>query len=126
MDRAITQVETTPQRAASLPGMLVRRSEIALALGDAESALADANGALEIALNFTGADAVSARIGRARLALGRALAALGRADEARAAFSAAVEQLEPTLGNAHQDTAEARRLAAELAAAAPSIAASGQ
>ena len=43
--------------------------------------------------------------------LGRALAGEGRTEEARAAFAAALAQLEPTLGADHPKTREAREAA---------------
>ena len=92
--------------------MLLRRSALALEQGEAERAHADAMLALELETSNAGADAVSSRLGRGRVALGRALAALGRHEEAAAAFAAGVALLEPTLGVDCPETVEARRLLA--------------
>jgi serine/threonine protein kinase len=116
MDRAIALVDASPQRAAGLPALLVRRSALALAQGEIEQARADAALALELEEASSGADAVSFRLGRAKVALGSALAALGRREEAAAAFTAGVALLEPTLGADGPETVEARRLAAAEAA----------
>ena len=116
MDRAIALVDASEQRTSSLPTLLLYRSNLALAQGDAEPARADAQLALDLESANAGADAVSFRLGRARVALGRALAALGRRDEAAAAYAAGVALLEPTLGADCPETVEAHRLVAESAA----------
>jgi hypothetical protein len=58
----------------------------------------------------------SNRIGRSYAALGRALQGLGRPDEARVAFSKALEHLVPSQGEQHPETREVRRIASEAGA----------
>ena len=113
MDRAIELVDASDQRAFALPSLLLRRSSLALAQGDAERARADALLAWELEASVVGADAVSFRLGRAKVCLGAALAALGRREEAAAALATGAALLAPTLGPDCPETVEARRLAAE-------------
>jgi serine/threonine-protein kinase len=96
------------------PRFLVRRSQLALQMRRVDQAVADAARAVPMAEAGAGSGEVSCEIGRAQLALGRALLAQGKRAEARAAFSAAVEHLTPTLGAEHQETRLARQLAGEM------------
>jgi eukaryotic-like serine/threonine-protein kinase len=97
-----------------LPELLLRRSGLALASHRPESARADAARALTLEQRAVEAGAFSCYIGRAHLTLGRALHALGKPAEARAAFAAARQHLEPALGTAHPESQEARRLSRQL------------
>jgi tetratricopeptide (TPR) repeat protein len=110
-DRAIAIAEATPQGPIALPTALLRRSELELASNRLEEARFDAARALDLERRAAEAGALSSRIGLAHLALGRALDAQGKFAEAQAAFAAAREHLEPSLGADHPSTQEARRLA---------------
>jgi hypothetical protein len=54
---------------------------------------------------------MASNVGHCYLALGNALVAQGRTEDARAAFTSAAANLEPTLGPGHPATRSARRLA---------------
>ncbi len=99
------------QGTAFLPLLLVRRSDIELRAGEIEPALADASRALDLLHQSAPPQTFTSSLGRAYLALGKALKAQGKLDPARAAFRAAAEQYENTLGPDHLDTRTARQLA---------------
>ena len=107
-NRAVAIAEASNQRGEYLPRLLIRRSEVELLAGSPETALADADAALA---NFLEKDptAFSAWVGRSHLARAKALFGLGRREEARTAFAAARDQLEPTVGADHLDSRDARR-----------------
>jgi len=79
-----------------------------LRAGRFDQAAADARRELELERKATGDDGDYSGVGRAYLMLGRALDGEGKTEEARAAFEAALEQLEPSLGTDHPKTREAR------------------
>ena len=111
-DRAIDLAQAgAAQQPQYLRRLLPRRSELRLAAGRAEAALADAERAVELELRRTEPGDRSSLLGSAHLARARALDALGRAEAARAAYRAAAEQFEPTLGAENPDLLEARRRA---------------
>jgi eukaryotic-like serine/threonine-protein kinase len=114
-DHAVAMVEAAIQGGGEgaffLPPLLLRRADIALAAQRPDGAAADAARALELLRATTPPGALSSSVGLADLALGRSLAAQGKPAEARAAFSAAVENLVSTLGPDHPETRRARQLA---------------
>ena len=91
--------------------LLRRRSAIELQLGRADDAAADAAQCLSQLQARAQPGTYSSTLGRAYLTLGRALQAQGKREEARAAFRAASEHLQNTLGPDHPDTRGARQLA---------------
>jgi eukaryotic-like serine/threonine-protein kinase len=117
IDRALAIAEASPQRALYLSLVRRRRAELALGIGRPEGAAADAREALRIDLEAIPPGTFSSNLGHAYLALGRALHAQGRVEDARAAFTSAARNLEPTLGAAHPATRSARQLALPESAA---------
>jgi serine/threonine-protein kinase len=115
-DRALALAEKNPQGLDSLPTFLLRRAPIALRLGRAQEAHADAVRALRMLQEAVEPGTLSSAIGRAYLTLGRALHAQGKIDEARAASATAEEHLQPSVGTDHPDTRQARQLATIAAA----------
>jgi tetratricopeptide (TPR) repeat protein len=99
------------QCAATLPTLLVRRSQIELGLQQTDRAAADSARALELLRMTVEPGTLSSNLGRAYLAQARVLQAQGKYPEARVAFGLAVQNLEGTLGVAHADTVSARQLA---------------
>ena len=93
-----------------VPRLLVRRSDIQLALHRPRDAAADAARALTILQQSAQPGTFSSYLGSAHLALGRALQTQGKHDDARAAFRAAAEHFENALGPDHPDTRRARQL----------------
>jgi eukaryotic-like serine/threonine-protein kinase len=116
MDQAVALAEGAIKAggtgAAFLNLLLLRRSGLHLQLGQAQSAAADAERALQGLKARAAAGGPSSSVGRAWLSLGRALEALGKSEAARAAGASALEQLEGSLGPEHADTRAARQLAA--------------
>jgi tetratricopeptide (TPR) repeat protein len=120
-DRAVAIAEASTQSLQYVPSNLVRRSELRLALHQADAARADLERAIEMEHRRLGdapgtgtpvrADQASSRLGRAYLLLGQALAAQGHAPEAAAAFATAAAHLTPTVGADHPHTRLARQLA---------------
>jgi tetratricopeptide (TPR) repeat protein len=96
---------------SNMPTLLLRRSTIELAAGKTEAALADANRALAQLQKGAEPGTYSCHIGHAFLNIGQALKAQGQVDEARAAFGAATDNLQRTLGPNHPDTKTASQLA---------------
>jgi serine/threonine-protein kinase len=90
--------------------VLLRRSRLALQLGRAADAQADATRAMKAAQGTSEPPTPSSSLGQAYLALGQALAARGQSHEAMEAFATALKHLEPALGEAHPDTRAARQL----------------
>jgi tetratricopeptide (TPR) repeat protein len=109
-NRAVTIADSSKQRIEYLPRLLMRRSELEVTAKSAAEARSDAQRALDMARTVAEPGGSSATVGRANLTLARALRAEDRVAEARAAAASAVGQLEPTLGEDHPDTREARRL----------------
>jgi len=91
--------------------LLLNDSQITLAAGKPEQALADADRLLSMEQSSNQQGALSAKAGNAYLARARALQALGRHDEGRAAAQVAVERLERSVGPDHPETQSARQLA---------------
>jgi serine/threonine-protein kinase len=83
---------------------LLQRAEVALARDQLDTALADAQQALQLAKSTQGRAPYSNFTGNAWLAIGRIREAQGRNMEARAAFEAASAQLLHTVGAQHPDT----------------------
>jgi tetratricopeptide (TPR) repeat protein len=113
-DRAVAIADASSRRDTNLARNLVRRSEIAHAAGQVDRALADAEAALRLELNGLQPGDYSNVTGSCYLALGRALQQQGRIEDARAAFTSALEHLRPSVGEDHPLT---RSAAASLAAA---------
>jgi tetratricopeptide (TPR) repeat protein len=111
-DRAVAIAEASTQSPHGLRRLLMDRSDLALLRGRLEAAEADAARALRLEQKATEPGARSSRLGQAYLTLGRALQARGKGTEARSCFASALEQLEPTVGEDHPDSRQARRLAA--------------
>ncbi len=97
--------------AHDLPGLLVVRSTIELAMSHADAAASDARRAVDLVARKMKAGKSSSVLGRAYLALGRALRSQGKVEEARRAFQSAASQLQTSLGGSHPDTRSANRLA---------------
>jgi len=94
----------------AFPGLLLTRSDIELASGQPELALADANRALSLLRASIQAGGYSAKIGAAYLAQAHALSAQGHTTEARAAAQSAAQQLTVAAGPDHPDTLSALTL----------------
>ncbi|HTF38859.1 MAG TPA: tetratricopeptide repeat protein, partial [Blastocatellia bacterium] len=94
-----------------LSSALVVRSGIELQFGRPDDAAADATHALSEVQKFIQPGTLSSDQGRAYFALGRALQAQSKSEEARAAFRAAAENLQSSLGPDHPDSRRARQLA---------------
>jgi tetratricopeptide (TPR) repeat protein len=94
-----------------LSSALVVRSGIELQFGRPDDAAADATRALNEVQKFVQPGTLSSDQGRAYFALGRALQAQSKSEEARAAFRAAAENLQSSLGPDHPDSRRARQLA---------------
>jgi serine/threonine-protein kinase len=105
-DQAVALAEANPQ-GPDLPILLLHRSDLELQVKRLDEARSDAARALRVT-QAAGPGAFSSGTGRAYLALGRALRAQGRPAEARAAFTSALEHLQPSLGADHPETREAR------------------
>jgi serine/threonine-protein kinase len=114
-DRAVAIAEASTQSAVYLPLMLLRRAQIELDLRDWEKSRADAARAIDLYEKDVGPGVFSNRIGRSYVALGRALQATGQLEEARKAYTKALEHLGPSQGTDHPGTQEASRLAASIA-----------
>lgn len=94
----------------AFPGLLLTRSDIELASGRPDPALADANRSLSL-LRASIGNGYSAKIGAAYLAQAHALAAQGHTIETRAAAQSAAQQLAQAVGPDHPDTLSALALA---------------
>ena len=97
-----------------LSSLLVLRSENALRLGRGNEAARDATRALDTLEKLDEIGTPSSNVGHAYYTLGRALQAESKAKEAGAAFRAATEHLQTTLGTDHPDTRSARALAGSV------------
>jgi eukaryotic-like serine/threonine-protein kinase len=90
--------------------VLIPRSEIERQLGKPDEAARDAQRALSALQNAEGSTFSNNR-GHAYFVLGMALQVQGKSEEAQAAFRAAAQNLENTLGINYPDTRRARKLA---------------
>ena len=115
-DRAVSLADASAQKAVYLPLTLLRRSQLELQMRLWEPARADAARALDLYKAMIGPGMFSNKIGRCYVVMGRALAQQDKADEARVAFAAALENLEPSQGADHPETRRVQQLAASLAA----------
>jgi tetratricopeptide (TPR) repeat protein len=119
-DQALADVQALYAKHQARTGVVAEvdivRSEIALALGHAEGARAQAEQALAVARAGQGDLPYSFLTGRAWLAIARSQRAAGAIAPARDACRQAIEQLQPTLGATHPITQEAQQLARELGA----------
>jgi eukaryotic-like serine/threonine-protein kinase len=95
----------------AFPGFLLTRSNIELASGSMDQAVADSNRALVLVKANAPPNSFSSTLGYAYLALARALDAQGKHDDARAAALSASGNLERCLGPDHPDTRNAVQLA---------------
>ena len=95
----------------AFPGLLLARSDIELAFGQPDPALADANRALSLLQASIQPGGYSGKIGAAYLAQAHALFAQGHAAEARAAAQSAAQQLTQAVGPDHPNTIKALALA---------------
>jgi serine/threonine protein kinase len=115
IDRALSMLETNDaarqQTGGYIPVVLQHRADVERALGRLPDAEGDAERAIELYKKQSDPSVPNAGIGRAYLSLGQTLRAEGRAGDAQRAFASALEQLEPTLGEGHTATREARALA---------------
>ncbi len=91
-----------------LPILLTRRSAIALELGRAEEAAAEARRAITLLEDANPPGTRTSALGRAYLALAGALRARGDAGASAAAMRSAAEHLRSALGPDHPDTREAQ------------------
>ena len=114
MDLALAITEKSPQRDFYMSLMRRRHSELALGTGDAAGAAGDAREALRLEMESMPPGTFSSNVGYCQLALGRALQAQGKIEEARAAFTSAAANLEPTLGAGHPASRSARQLASSV------------
>jgi tetratricopeptide (TPR) repeat protein len=103
------------QSGGSVVMLHLGRSDAALRQGRSDDALRDARAGLAMAQRLQGGIAHSNRTGLAWLAIANALAAQGRMDEARAALTSALDQLEQALGDEHPATRRALALQGEIA-----------
>jgi tetratricopeptide (TPR) repeat protein len=110
-DRAATIAQASTQP-AQVQRILRLRSDLELQMHLLDEARSDAARALDIWQKKATPGIPSSLAGRCYLALGRALAAQVKLSEARAAFASALEHLQPTLGDSHPDTRDARNLLA--------------
>jgi serine/threonine protein kinase/Tfp pilus assembly protein PilF len=94
-----------------LSDILVVRSDIDRHLGRADNAVADAARAQGLLKRSEEPGTFSSDLGHDDYALGRALQAQGKPEEAHAAFRAAAENLQNTLGPNHPDVRSAWQLA---------------
>ena len=117
-DRAVGIAEASTRRDTQLSRNLLRRSEIAFAAGRLDRATADAEAALGLELRGYTAGDFSNLIGLCHMALGRALQQQGRADQARSAFTSALEHLRPSVGEHHPATRSAAAHLATLSSSA--------
>ncbi len=113
-DRAVAIAEGSTQGRELLARGLLRRATLALARGQIDEALADAERGLALEVERAEPGARSSILGRAYLVSGRVLHAAGRVEAARPALTQALAHLEPALGADHRETAEARALRASL------------
>jgi tetratricopeptide (TPR) repeat protein len=115
MNRAIAIFEEAARTggggAEVIPSLLGRRAELERRLGRPDAAAAAAGQALALARQHILPGGRSFLVGRLQLALGRALAALGKTGDAHAAFVAALQNLDGTVGTDHPDAKAARELA---------------
>jgi eukaryotic-like serine/threonine-protein kinase len=109
IDSVDAAVKAGRQGVDALPILLVRRSAIALQLGDLDRAEADARRAVALLDKANPPDARVSTTGRAYLALARALDARGRRDAARDARRVAAAHLISALGADHRETHEAQQ-----------------
>jgi tetratricopeptide (TPR) repeat protein len=117
-DKAVASVEANTDHRELLPLYLRHRAEIELALQRIDAAKSDAARAIQLSLDSAALGAHSSYLGLTYLALGRALAQASQTEDARRAFTSAVEQLRPTLGDDHPQTKLALRLLTSTAASA--------
>ena len=113
-DRAIAMCETIPEGRDRLAIFLVRRATVHMKLQQAEAAEADARRALVLQQEATGPGVLSCWLGRGHFVLGRALQTQGKVGEARAAYTSALQHLEPSLGKENPETQEAARAVAGI------------
>jgi len=114
-DEAVALAEANTQRAFYLPRLLLRRSELEAQMQLWREAGADAAAALGMWQETVEPGTFSSAVGRCQLVLGKALEAEGRLAEARADFSSALLNLEPTVGADHPHTRDARLAASRTA-----------
>ena len=89
---------------------VLRRAELELELAKFAPALADSAKAIRLYLEASEPDTPSGNLGLAYVIEGRTLAGSGRDNEAKDAFSLALDQLRPSFGAAHPLTKLAARL----------------
>jgi eukaryotic-like serine/threonine-protein kinase len=119
-DRALAEIQAQYARLQTKTGVVaetsINRAEIEIALGRIDDAQIQARQALELARNAQGDLNHSFLTGRAYLALGKSCQAKGEIAAARDAYRQASENLRSTLGDSHQLSREADRLAKALQA----------
>ena len=104
IERALDILKDDSSKRYPVSQLLLRRSEVELALGRAAAAKLDATRALELARQAVMPGAPSANLGDAYLGLGRALRANGEEPAAKSAFAIAGAHFRPTLGPDHPDS----------------------
>jgi hypothetical protein len=103
--------------ATLLDNLLNQRSEIQLALGQPESAVADATRLVGLMREAAPAGTHTLELARAYRTLSRALEGSGDAEGSREALISALENFEDAAGADHPETLEARALVDEIARA---------
>ena len=108
----ITQISAKAGRGGTdyFPYLLVMRADIERDMGRDDASAADATRALDALQKSEEPGTYSNAVGRAYFSLARTLEKQGNREQARAAFRAAADNLEHTLGASHPDSISARRL----------------
>ncbi len=113
-DRAVRLAGDEQTNAPHLAQLLRLHAELDIAMQRAGEAYANAERALALEKKFVTPGMPSADVGMAYLTLGRAARLRGDLPAARVAWTAAVEELRPTLGPEHPDTRDALQALAML------------
>jgi hypothetical protein len=97
-----------------LAAVLLARSKVSLANGDAEGAIRDTKQAVQIRTELVPQGWMSGHIGITSIALGEALYASGELAAARAALEAGLDHVLPTFGESRPEVGRARELLQDL------------
>jgi eukaryotic-like serine/threonine-protein kinase len=119
INRSLQLAQQSEQGRDAVPRAKLWRAEIELDMGRFEDARVDAQSAHDLFLQTVEPGFPSAFLGSIELTLGRALQSQGKDAQARAAFTAAVEQLRPAIGDDAPTTRTAERLLRALSRASP-------
>ena len=107
---AETAFKSRGQGKQDISTFLVKRSRIALDLGQYDRAAADAGRAVILLIAATSPGTSTSYLGEAYFALGRSLLAQGKRDEALPALQSAVQHLQGAIGSDHALTRSAVQL----------------